>query len=210
MGTDENNGTITVKYECKLAGVDAKVDMAYTVNKDGSLTTDAHYKALSDDLPEMSRFGMIMILPKDYNDFTWYGRGPWENYIDRNTDTFMGIWNGKVEEQAYPYYRPQETGNKTDVRWLTLKNKDGRGITVEGAQPLSVSATNNRPEDLDPGMTKKQQHWSDILPRNEVVLCVDLFQRGVAGLNSWGAKPLDQYRFQGKEYKYSYTINVIT
>lgn len=154
----------------------------------------------------MVRFGMTMVLPKDQNTFTWYGRGPWENYADRNSDTFMGIWNSEVEKQAYPYFRPQETGNKTDVRWLTLKNKDGNGIRIEGAQPLSVSATNNRVEDLDPGMTKKQQHSSDILSRKEVVLNVDLFQRGVAGLDSWGANPLDQYRYQDKEYKYSFTI----
>ncbi len=207
-GSGETAEGFKAEYEVKLRGIEAKVEITYTVNKDGSLTTAAHYKALSDDLPEMLRFGMVMTLPKDYNDFTWYGRGPHENYVDRKHDTFMGIWSGKVEKQAFPYYRPQETGNKTDVRWLTLKNKEGKGVRIDGAQPLSVSATNNRPEDLDPGMTKKQQHWSDVLPRHEVVLCVDLFQRGVGGLQSWGAKPLDQYRFMDKEYSYSYTINV--
>lgn len=207
-GSGETAEGFKAEYEVKLRGIEAKVEITYTVNKDGSLTTSAHYKALSDDLPEMLRFGMLMTLPKDYNGFTWYGRGPHENYVDRKHDTFMGIWNGKVEEQAFAYYRPQETGNKTDVRWLTLKNENGKGIRVDGAQPLSVSATNNRPEDLDPGMTKKQQHWSDVLPRHEVVLCVDLFQRGVGGLQSWGAKPLDQYRFMDKEYSYSYTISV--
>lgn len=207
-GSKETSEGFNANYEVKLKGIEAKVDITYTVNKDGSLTTAAHYNALSDDLPEMLRFGMVMTLPKDYNDFTWYGRGPRENYVDRKHDTFMGIWSGKVEKQAFPYYRPQETGNKTDVRWLTLKNKEGKGVRIDGAQPLSVSATNNRPEDLDPGMTKKQQHWSDVLPRHEVVLCVDLFQRGVGGLQSWGAKPLDQYRFMDKEYSYSYTISV--
>lgn len=205
----EKDGVVTFSYEVRPIGVEAKVDMTYTVNKDGSLTVKADYKALSDNLPEMVRFGMMMTLPKSVNNFTWYGRGPLENYIDRNKDSFMGVWNGKVEDQAYPYYRPQETGNKTDVRWFTLQNENGKGIKVTGAQPLSVSATNNRPEDLDPGTTKKQQHWSDVLPLNETVLCVDLFQKGVAGLNSWGAQPLDQYRFHGKEYSYSYTISVI-
>lgn len=208
-GSQENGGAISFNYEAKLRGIEAKVDFTYTVNKDGSLTTDAHYKALSDDLPEMMRFGMLMTLPQEYNDFTWYGRGPWENYVDRNGDTFMGVWNGAVEDQYYPYIRPQEGGNKTDVRWLSLTDKSGKGILIKGAQPLSVSATNNRPEDLDPGMTKKQQHASDVLPRKEVVLCVDLFQRGVAGLDSWGAKPLDEYRFSDKEYKYSYTISIL-
>ena len=208
-GIDEKNGSATLSYEMKLRGIEAKVNVLYTINGDGSLTVDAHYQALSDDLPEMVRFGMIMILPKEMDNFKWYGRGPHENYIDRNADTFMGIWNGKVEDQAYPYIRPQETGNKTDVRWLSLTDGNGKGIFIEGLQPLSVSATNNRPEDLDPGMTKKQQHSSDILPRDETVLCVDLFQRGVAGLQSWGAKPLDKYRFFGKEYRYSYTISVM-
>lgn len=208
-GYQETNGAIAFSYEAKLKGIEAKVDLTYTVNKDGSLTAEAHYKALSATLPEMIRFGMLMSLAKEYNDFTWYGRGPWENYVDRNSDTFMGVWNGSVEDQYYPYIRPQEGGNKTDVRWLSLKDKSGDGILIKGAQPLSVSATNNRPEDLDPGMTKKQQHASDVLPREEVVLCIDLFQRGVAGLNSWGAKPLREYRFNDKEYKYSYTISLL-
>ncbi len=208
-GVKTNDGKVSVIYLAKPRGIEAAVDMVYTVNGDGSLTIDCHYKALSEELPEMMRFGMLMTLPRDYNNFTWYGRGPWENYIDRNADTFMGIWNGKVEDQAYAYYRPQETGNKTDVRWLTLLKNDGKGIRVHGTQPLSVCAINYMPEDFDPGMTKKQQHWSDMNPRNEVVLYVDLFQRGMAGLNSWGAKPLNKYRFNDKEYRYSYTISVV-
>ena len=208
-GYTEQDGTISFDYEAKLRGIEAKVDLKYTVNKDGSLTVSAHYQALTDQLPEIMRFGMIMTLSGSYNDFTWYGRGPHENYVDRNTETFVGIWNGKVSDQAWPYYRPQETGNKTDVRWLTLKNANGRGIMISGLQPLSVSATNNRPEDLDPGVTKKQQHASDVKPRNEVILCVDLFQRGVGGLNSWGAKPLTKYQHHEKEYQYAYTIKVL-
>lgn len=207
-GIQEINGSVVLSYQAKPKGIEFVVDVTYTVNQNGSLTINAHYKALSDELPEMMRFGMLMTLPKEYNNFKWYGRGPYENYIDRKHDAFMGIWSGLVENQAYPYYRPQETGNKTDVRWLTLTDKDGNGITIKGTQPLSVSATNNLPEDFDPGMTKKQQHLSDILPRDEVVLCVDLFQRGVGGLHSWGASPLDQYRFRDKEYSYGYTIYV--
>ena len=165
-GYEKVSDGVSVKYEVKPLGIEAKVELVYTVNKDGSLTVDAKYQALSDEMPEMMRFGMIMSLPGDVNDFTWYGRGPHENYSDRKIDAFMGIWNGKVSEQAFEYYRPQETGNKTDVRWLTLKDKDGNGIEVKGAQPLSVSATNLKPEDLDPGQTKKQQHWSDVVTRN--------------------------------------------
>ena len=208
-GNEKVTDGYVVRYEVKPRGIEAKVDLTYKVNNDGSLTINAKYQALSDELPEMMRFGMIMTLPENMNDFTWYGRGPHENYIDRNVDAFMGVWNGKVSEQAFAYYRPQETGNKTDVRWFTLKDREGNGIEISGAQPLSVSATNYRPEDLDPGLTKKQQHWSDVNPRDMTVLCVDLIQRGVAGLNSWGARPLDKYRLMDKQYAYSYTIKVI-
>lgn len=207
-GSRETADGFIAEYEVKPRGIEAKVHLTYTVNRDGSLTVSARYTALSDDLPEMVRFGMMMTLPVSYDHFTWYGRGPGESYVDRKDDAFMGVWSGKVGEQAFAYYRPQETGNKMDVRWLTLENENGNVIRVEGAQPLSVSATHNKPEDLDPGVTKKQQHASDILPRSEVVLCVDLFQRGVGGLHSWGAKPLDAYRFMDKEYTYSYTISV--
>lgn len=204
----EIGGGHIFEYEVKPRGIEAKINLIYTVNEDGSLTIDTHYKALSDDMPEMMRFGMIMTLPEEYDQFEWYGRGPGENYIDRNADTFMGIWEGKVSEQVFEYYRPQETGNKTDVRWLSLTNHKGRKIKVSGLQALSVSATNFTPEDLDAGLTKKQQHWSDVIPRKETVLCVDLFQRGIAGLNSWSEHPLEQYRFRNKEYRYGFIIEV--
>lgn len=199
---------ITVSYVCKFNGIDADVALDYKVNKDGSLTVDYHFTA-QPTTPEPMRIGMLMTLPKELSQFTYYGRGPWENYIDRKSSTLMGIYQSTVEEEAYPYIRPQETGNKTDVRWLTLTNEKGKGIRIEGAQPLSVSATYYRPEDLDPGLTKKQQHHSDLIPRKEVILNVDLIQRGVAGLNSWSAKPLDKYRILGKDYRYAYTISVI-
>lgn len=208
-GLDEKAEAVTLNYEVKPVGMSAIINMAYTVNANGSLTVTAHYKALADDLPEMMRFGMNMEIGKGYNNFSWYGRGPWENYVDRNQDAFMNTWDGKVEDQAFLHYRPQEAGNKTDVRWLTLKDNNGNGIQITGAQPLSVSATNYRTEDWDPGTTKKQQHPSDIEVADRVILNVDLFQRGVGGLNSWGAKPLEQYRFKEKEYKYSYTISVL-
>jgi len=206
-GIDEAADSIRIRYTVKPQGIECEVDVNYTVRAKG-LTISATYRALSDDLPEMMRFGMIMTLPREYDDFTWYGRGPRENYIDRCADNFMGVWNGKVSEQAYPYIRPQETGNKTGVRWLTLKQANGKTVRISGLQPLSVSATNNRPEDLDPGITKKQQHASDVLPLPNTILCVDLFQRGVAGLNTWGAQPLPPYRFFGKTYSYAFTVEL--
>src|SRR5206468_10029047 len=111
---------------------------------------------------------------EEYNHLGYYGRGPWENYTDRNTSSFVGMYNDDVQNQATKnYIRPQESGYKTDIRWLTLTNNEGRGLQVEGVQPICFSATNNKDEDLDPGLTKKQQHWIDIKPRKEVYLHID-------------------------------------
>lgn len=208
-GMKQTEDAVTISYTMRPRGIDFEVDLVYSVNSNGSLTIFAAYRTESDDLPEMMRLGMIMSLENEYNNFSWYGRGPHENYVDRNADTFMGIWNSTVEKQAHKYYRPQETGNKTDVRWLSLTNEENFGVKIVGAQPLSVSAINNYPEDLDAGITKKQQHPSDILPRKETVLCVDLFQRGVGGIDSWMSPPFDNYRFKNKNYQYTYTIDVI-
>ena len=155
---------------------------------------------------EIPRFGNIITLPEDLTELTFYGRGPEENYIDRNWGTTLGIYHSTVKRQYHPYIRPQETGNKTDVRWLTLTNLNGIGIRIEGLQPLSISALNYRPEDFDPGLTKKFQGVNNLYPRKEVTLSVDLFQRGLGGNDSWGAQPLDDYRFYGKNYNYGYII----
>jgi len=205
-GTKKSDEGVLISYEAKLRGIEALVNLNYTVNSDGSLKVEAGYRAMADNLPEMVRFGMLMTMSGDHDQFTWYGRGPYENYVDRNADTFMNIWKGKVKDQLFPYYRPQESGNKTDARWLKLQNSDGKGVEIIGLQPLSISATNNLPEDLDPGMTKKQQHSSDIIPNPDAIIAVDLFQRGVGGLNSWGAKPLNEYRFLNKSYDYGFVI----
>lgn len=208
-GLTRHDNAISLCYTATSPGMAFEINVTYTINPGGSLTIEPHYKALADDLPEMFRFGMRMILPSGTNNFSWYGRGPQENYVDRCDDAFMGIWHSTVDKQAYPYPRPQETGNKTDVRWLKLTDGGGKGIRISGAQPLSVSALNHRQEDFDPGKTKKQQHWSDVVARKEIVLCVDLFQRGLGGVDSWGTNPLDAYRFKQKNYSYSFTIELL-
>ncbi|MCE5331205.1 MAG: DUF4981 domain-containing protein [Bacteroidales bacterium] len=193
-----------------LNDVASAYTITYTLDADGSLTIISSYKAGTNKLPEMPRFGMIFTLNKSFDNFEYYGRGPWENYADRNTASFKGIYQSKVADQYVPYTRPQENGYKTDIRWLTLTDNSGNGIQITGLQPLGVSALNNYPEDFDPGLTKKYRHINDITPRNEVVVCVDLAQRGVGGDNSWGALPHDQYRLQGKEYSYGFVIKPIS
>lgn len=203
------DGSASVIAELELKDVASTMTLEYRLFKDGSMSVDAHYKAGGIDLPEMPRFGMIMTLHNNLQNLKYYGRGPWENYHDRNFSSFLGIYNGKVSEQYVPYTRPQENGYKTDVRWLTLTDQEGRGIRIEGSQPLGISALHNYPYDFDPGLSKKQQHSSDIVFRNEVVLCVDLAQRGVGGDNSWGALPHEQYLLKNKEYKFGFVVKLL-
>ena len=178
----------------------------YTFMADGALKVEVAWERRSEHLSELPRFGMRMILPHDHKNLLFYGRGPWENYSDRNESSFIGLYEQSTDEQLFPYVRPQESGNKTDVRWLELTDAQGVGLRIEGLQPLSISAMPHRAEDLDPGLTKKQMHYSDIEPRREVVLHVDLAQRGLGGDDSWGAVPHERYRLEVDRYEYGYII----
>lgn len=122
----------------------------------------------------------------------------------------MGEWSASVGEQYYPYIRPQESGNKTDVRRATLTDNAGFGIRVDGCQPLNVSALDVTPADLDPGMKKHNMHNSDVRhSRSTVYLNIDLAQRGLGGDNSWGSRPHDSYRLVDQEYQYSFIISPV-
>jgi len=202
----KESGKTIVVATVLLQDVASVCQLSYSIRADGSLTILNSFKAGLNSLPEMPRFGMILSLGSEYENFTYYGRGPWENYADRNTSALKGIYNSTVADQYVPYTRPQENGYKTEVRWLTLTDNNGKGMRIEGLQPLGVSALNNFPEDFDPGLTKKYRHTSDITPRKEVVLCIDLAQRGVGGDNSWGAYPHSAYLLKEKEYSYGFVI----
>ena len=202
---ERDGDNLRIRLQGRLTAAPSDYALTYTLLPDGRLTIAAEWQS-DGSLPELPRFGMRMRLPQTCKHFTFYGRGPWENYSDRNTASFVGIYEQSTDEQYYPYVRPQENGNKTDVRWLTLTDAEGRGVRIDGAQPLSVSAMPYLTEDFDPGMTKKQQHISDIQPRREVVLHVDLAQCGLGGDNSWGAFPHDPYRLTADRYSYAYTI----
>ncbi len=205
---DDIDGKVIVAH-IRLNDVSSTNIMTYAMNEQGELRVTSHFIAGRDNLPEIPRIGMIFSLHRPYDNFRYYGRGPWENYSDRNTAAFIGIHESKVADQYHPYARPQENGYKTDIRWFTLSNENGDGILIEGLQPIGVSALHHLPEDFDAGLTKKNRHLSDITPRNEVVVCLDLAQRGVGGLDSWGALPFDEYRLRDKEYKYGFVIKPV-
>jgi len=205
----EENNSVAVIYQYRLTDVSADYTQTYTVNGNGTIKVDVQYKTTNTDITEIPRFGNQIILPVELDNYRYYGRGPVENYVDRCAGAMLGIYESKVKDQYVPYLRPQENGNKTDVRWLTLTDNAGFGLKLEGVQPMGVTALHYASEDFDPGLTKKHRHLNDIFPRKEVVLNVDLFQRGIGGTNSWGQLPLDQYRYDNKDYQFSYTLSII-
>ena len=206
----QEDGKAIVTVDLFLKDVASDYQIIYTMTANGALAIHVSYKAGANQLPEMPRFGMIMSVPKSLENFSYYGRGPWENYSDRNNASLIGLYSSKVVDQYVPYTRPQENGYKTDLRWLTLTDNDGKGIRIDGLQPICASALQNWPEDFDPGLSKKYRHTNDITPnRDEVILSVDLAQRGVGGDNSWGALPHEQYRLKALEYSYGYVITPV-
>lgn len=211
IGKIDGSGFIfCVNYQ--LSEVDVPYSINYHVLNNGDLKITASIDMVNakTELPEMPRFGMRMQLPGAYDNLSYYGRGPFENYSDRNTAAFMGNYADKVENQfTWTYIRPQEAGYKTDVRWLALKNNDGKGILIKGEQPLGFSALNVSTEDLDPGLTKAQRHPTDIKKQDKVFLHVDLKQRGVGGDDSWKSLPHDPYRLLSNKYTYTYTVSLL-
>ncbi|WPO77859.1 glycoside hydrolase family 2 TIM barrel-domain containing protein [Flavobacterium sp. KACC 22761] len=205
----EENGKNYVVAKLKLNDVFSDYTIKYALNTDGALEILPSFKKGSNPLPEMPRFGMIFSLKSDFENLDYYGRGPWENYSDRNQSAFKGIYQSKVADQYVPYTRPQENGYKTDVRWFKLSDKNGKGLEIKGLQSLGMSTLNNYPSDFDPGLTKKNQHINDITPRKEVVVCADLAQRGLGGDTSWGAYPHEQYLLKASEYNYGFVIKPI-
>lgn len=201
---------LPIKVQYELAGINVPYTIDYLVLPDGAIRITSSVDMTGRDLPELPRFGMRMRLAPQYDSLVYYGRGPWENYIDRNESSFIGLYADRVSNQYYSgYIRPQESGNKTDVRWLTLTNTSGAGLKIEGMQPIAFSAINHSAESLDPGLTKKQQHPTDLSPDSSVYLHIDLKQRGVGGDNSWGALPHEQYRLLDKKYSFSYVLRLI-
>lgn len=205
----EENNSVTVIYQYRLTDVSADYIQSYSMDGSGAITVDVQYRTTNADITEIPRFGNVITLPVELDNYRYYGRGPQENYIDRCAGAMLGIYESEVKDQYVAYMRPQENGNKTDVRWLTLTDNSGFGLKVEAFQPMGATALHHASEDFDPGMTKKHQHFNDIYPRKEVVLSIDLFQRGIGGTNSWGQLPLEAYRYKNKDYDFSYRLSIV-
>ena len=166
------------------------------------------------DLPEIPRMGMTLQIPREFDNIAWLGRGPHESYQDRYTSAFVDLYSGKVVDQYHPYLRPQENGNKTAVRWMSITNEAGEGLLFEGKQLLEVSAHHSILEDFESprgrdGKRAEHRHTTDVKFRELTSVDIDLMQMGVGGDNSWGAMPHAKYRLTGKEYSYGFVMRPV-
>lgn len=182
----------------------------YTIYGDGAMRYDIRWEKSRDTLPELPRFGTLFTLNKRYDNFSWFGRGPQENYSDRKTSAFIGRYTAKAGETRFNYARPQASGNHTDIRNASITDDSGAGLAVYGLQPLEMTALDVPASALDTTTEKQQRHTNDISPDPcRIFLNIDLCQRGLGGDNSWELMPHDDYRLTAGTYGYSFVIKPI-
>jgi beta-galactosidase len=185
-----------------LAG-NSPLQNTYTIYGNGNIIVECKVSPHK-DLPNLPRFGMQVRLPGEYNTVTWFGRGPRESYWDRCTGAAVGRYQAPVEKQVHRYVRPQENGNKTDVRWVALTGKDGKGLLAVGMPLLYVSAWPYGMADLEKG-----KHIHEPMAQGIITLNLDYKQMGVGGDNSWGARPHPGYTLPPKEYNYRFRLTPV-
>lgn len=191
-----------------LPEVAADFSMHYQFLEEEELLIDCVFTPQSTDLPEIPRIGLYFTMPKDFRRLYYFGRGPHENYVDRKASALVDIYQSSVEEQSFPYISPQETGYKTDVRWMQLHNKAQCGLKVFGSPVLGFSALHYSPEQL----TREacgSLHSIDLQQEDTISVCIDYLQMGIGGINSWGALPLEKYRIKPQQYAFSFRLKAV-
>jgi beta-galactosidase len=200
------NGMAVVNATYKLARTGGELQIAYTINNVGEIAVRQTLTAAG-EAPDMPRFGMRMVMPERFDRIDYYGRGPIENYSDRKDSQFIGLWHQSVDEQFFPYDRPQETGTKSDIRWWRQVDVSGRGLRFFSPSALSMSALHYPQEALDEGLEKHNAHPADLEKDSRVWLCIDAAQSGLGCIDSWGALPMEPYRLPYVDREVEFTIS---
>lgn len=208
---DGKNQVVRTEYDIKGTGATLKV--SYTLTPEGKLVITQAMDADDDTKgnPQPLRFGMKMQMPEQFCHIEYYGKGPHENYIDRNLSENIGVWKQTVSEQYYPYIRPQESGNKTGVRYWQLTNSNGLGLRFEGTEPLECQALNYTEDDLYSGVDKGRNlcHSGDLVTRKFTDVHIAHRMMGIGCVNSWGAWPRQEYQMPYKDYTYTFIISAL-
>lgn len=203
------NNTVKVQTKYELPAVKSQVAVNYTIDGFGAIQIDTNLSGVSSDLVVLPRFGNNFIIKNEYQAVKWLGRGPHESYQDRYTSALVGLYEASVSDLYFPYIRPQENGNRTDVRWVSFTNEDGNGIEISGTELLNFSAYHQYNSDFDAGESKQQRHTTDIKQRDIINVNIDYKQMGVGGDNSWGNMAHKQYQISPQNLNYSYIIRPI-
>ncbi len=197
---------VVVDVEATLPAGDSKFYIRYHVFGSGDILVDSRFVPGAIGLPTLPRFGLTMALRIAFDTFEWYGRGPHESYWDRKSGARVAVYRGSVADQYHPYARPQENGNRSDVRWATLTDADGVGLFVEGFPLVNVTALNYLNRDFDEGDAPRGRHTTDLVRRDLVTLNVDHLQMGLGGDTSWGAEVHEQYTIPAQEMSYRFRL----
>ncbi len=201
-----SSANVNVRSEFLLSDVKAFYSIEYMFYGSGDLIISNTFVPTDKSFAEIPRMGMQMRLPESFNYITWFGRGPFENYEDRKYAAHVGLYSSTVDSLNYEYIRPQETGYRTDIRWLAVTNGKENGLLVTGMPLLCFGANHYSTDDFENGPVKEQKHIIDIRKYPWTTLNIDFKQMGVGGDNSWGALPHQQYLLPVQPY--SYTIRI--
>lgn len=206
----DEQAVITAEYAMKGISAGTKLTLTYVINNKGAVKVTQKMTAEKGaKVSNLFRFGMQLVMPKSFEKISFYGRGPVENYVDRNHCTDLGIYTQTVTEQFYPYIRPQENGNKTDIRWWRIYNPAGKGLLLTAEAPFSASALHYTIESLDSGWTKGQAHSGEVEEADITNLLIDKVQMGLGCVDSWGAIPRAEYMLPYGDYEFTFLMQPI-
>ena len=207
----ESKDSVVLTANFEMPEVKAELMLRYRINAAGEvavtekMTTDKEAK-----VADLFRYGMQLQMPASFSKLEYYGRGPEENYIDRHSSAFIGKYEANVKDEYYPYVRPQDSGNHTDIRYFSIFNPTtGKGITFEGYAPMECSAIPYLVEDLDAGIEKEHawgQHSGDLVEKGLVQLHIQQRQFGLGCIDSWGSSPMEKYRMHYQDRCFSFVI----
>jgi beta-galactosidase len=194
---------VTINFHMILPDLAAGYTLNYKVNSHGQIQVEAGYQPKNDTIPKIPKFGMRIRIQDKFNYIKWYGCGPFENYPDRKTAAFIGLYESKLENFITNYAVPQDNSNRCDVRWVSFTDPNGNSIKIEGLQPLCFRAWPYTEDDVE-----KANHPFDLPTRDFINLNIDLNIHGVGGDDSWGAPTMEKYTNPGnKPYSYGFILD---
>lgn len=209
--TQLNTQQIEIRTAYYLSSVNAKYFVQYLINASGDVEVQVSMKAGNKDFPEMPRFGMRTILNKEFDKVTWLGRGPFDNYCDRKSAAAVDLYNMPADSLFFPYARAQESGYRTDVRWISLQNKNNIGLMAKGKPTISTGVLHFDMKRLEFDRDAAENNHGGSMSNEDLIWWnIDFKQMGVGGDNSWGAKTHSEYMLPYRDYQYSFELRPVS